>query len=494
MTNRGASGRRIVVLGGGITGLAAAYTLARAREAGAALEEFLIEASDRLGGVVRTERVEGFVLEAGPDSFLSEKPEAASLCRELGLGDSLLGSNDRERRSYILHRGRLVPLPDGLVLLVPARIWPILTTPLLPVRSKLAIAAERFVFSPNENKQEHADESVATFVTRHFGRAMLENIADPLLAGIFGGDSAALSGRSVLPQFHKMEQQYGSLIRGLLERRKELRVAADSKPTPEVPRPLFMTLKDGLEQMVDALRNRLDRSCLFLGQPVLAIEPSRCGGGGSTGMVGPAYRIRCEGGAVHEAHAVILALPAHECSRLLSPFDSALAESLKAIPYTSALTVALGYDAAACRHLPSGFGFLVPHKEKQRMLACTFVHNKFPHRAPPGKALLRCFLGGARDPDVLGLGNAEVVSIVRRELETILNLSQEPLFCRIYRWPSSMPQYVVGHGERLKTIESRLQCHPGLFIAGNAYSGIGVSDCIRTGRAAADRALEGCPQ
>ena len=496
MTNSGQRSRRIAVLGGGISGLAAAYTLTRARQVGAPIEEFLIEANDRLGGLIRSDRVEGFIVEGGPDSFLTQKPEAAALCRELGLGDSLLGSNDRERRTYILYRGRLVPLPDGLMLLVPTRIWPIVTTTLLPLHSKLAIAVERFTFSPNENRQGSADESVAVFVTRHFGRAMLENIADPLLAGIFGGDSTVLSVRSALPQLYEMERKYGSLTRAAMEARRqrceeaqtivpEAGATLAANPLSAQSPPLFMTLGGGLEQMVDVLRKRLEAFRVHLRHRVIAIERS-------PDPIARTYQIRCEGGDAYEADGVVLALPTYECSRLLATLDSPLAESLKAIPYASVLTVALGYEAGECGHLPPGFGFLVPRKERRRLLACTFVHNKFSHCAPPGRGLLRCFLGGTRDPEVLRFGDDEIISMVRQELDAILKLSTPPLFYRIYRWPSSMPQYVVGHEERLKTIQRRIEMLRGLFLAGNAYSGIGISDCIRTGKAAAERAIESC--
>jgi oxygen-dependent protoporphyrinogen oxidase len=481
-----------------VSGLAAAYTLARARQAGAPIEELLIEARDRLGGVIRTEKVDGFVIEAGPDSFLEQKPEAAALCRELGLGDSLIGSNDDERRTYILYRGRLVPLPDGLLLLVPTRVWPMVTTPLLPLRSKLAIAAEWFA-SPSGNQK--GDESVASFVRRHFGEAMLENIADPLLAGVYGGDSGALSVRSVLPRFWEMEKKHGSLTRATLramrERRKRNRPARAETPTDDAtdiaggvkPPPLFMTLRDGLEQMTGNLAERLDKSRVLLGQRVEAIEFSPGGPGGEGNSCSRRYLIRCTGSLTYDADAVILAMPTHECSRLLAPFDPALGELLDGIPYSSSMTVSLAYDVGAREALPPGFGFLVPRKESCRMLACTFVHTKFRHRAPAGKALLRCFLGGSRDPDVLSLDDEGVVALARKELQEILNFTAQPLFFRVHRWPFSMAQYVVGHAERVNRIQTRLENLPGLFLAGNAYSGIGISDCVRTGRAAAQRAL-----
>jgi oxygen-dependent protoporphyrinogen oxidase len=489
----------VAVLGGGITGLAAAYTLARARQAGAPVEELLIEGSDRLGGVIRTERLEGFVIEAGPDSFLAEKPEAAALARELGLGDSLIGSNDSQRRTYILHRGRLVPLPDGLMFLVPTRLWPMVTTSLLPFSSKLAMAAELFIGRPSPNRD--SDESVAGFVRRHFGNAMLENVADPLLAGVYGGDSGALSVRSVLPRFWEMERKHGSLTRATLKAMRQRRKAKtspnrtpqpDSGSTGAAPRnalPLFMTLKDGLGELTGKLAEQLDKSRVHLGQRVTRIESASGEPGGTPERRSRRHEIFCEGGLAFDADAIILAMPTHECGRLLSRLHPTLGRSLGEIPYSSSMTVSLGYADGTRDHLPPGFGYLAPRKEKRRMLACTFVHRKFDHRAPGGKALLRCFLGGSRDPEALSLSDEEVVSLVRQELKEILSFPFDPLFCRIHRWPASMAQYPVGHAEKVARIHSQLGDLPGIYLAGNAYSGIGVSDCIRTGRTAARQAM-----
>jgi oxygen-dependent protoporphyrinogen oxidase len=496
------SRKRVAVLGGGIAGLAAAYTLTRARQAGAPVEELLIEGRDRLGGVIRTERLEGFIIEAGPDSFLAEKPEAAALARELGLGDSLIGSNDRQRRTYILHRGHLVPLPDGLMFLVPTRLWPMVTTPLLPLSSKLAMATELFASPPSGNLNQAADESVASFVRRHFGDAMLDNIADPLLAGVYGGDSGALSVRSVLPRFWEMERKHGSLTRATLRAMRQRRKATantngpaqpDSAGTGAAPRsssPLFMTLRDGLEQLTGKLVEHLDKTRVHLGQRVAGIEVAPGGLAARADSSSPRYQIFCEGGVTFDADAIVMAMPTHECGRLLSSTAPKLAALLGQIPYSSSMTVSLAYGEGTREHLPPGFGYLVPRKENRRMLACTFVHRKFNHRAPDGKALLRCFLGGSRDLEVLKLPDEEVVALARRELKEILNFSFAPLFCRIHRWPASMAQYPVGHAERVRRIQSQLEELPGIYLAGNAYSGIGISDCIRTGKAAAQRALQ----
>ena len=473
--------RRIAVVGGGVSGLTAAYTLAQARQKGAPISEILIEADNRLGGVVRTEQLEGFVLEGGPDSFISEKPEAAALCHELGLGDLLMGSNDGDRLTYILHKGNLVPLPEGLMLLAPARVWPVLNSPLLPLSSKLMVATEWFV---TPTKPRDYDESIGTFVRRHFGKAMLENIVEPLLAGVYGGDAKSLSLMSVLPRFREMENQYGSLVRaarvaGRKFKKAEGRKGAGSK----VPSSLFVTLKSGLGELIKALETRLDASRVHLGQRVVSIERTE------HHWKSP-YRIICEGDQSYEADAVILALPVQACAGFFSSLREELADALRAIPYTSAITANLGYEEAVAAGLPPGFGFLVPAKERSRLLACTFVHNKFPHRAPPGKALLRCFLGGSRDPEIMNLSNNEIILLLRQELRDILGLETSPLFSYISRWPSAMAQYNVGHEDRIMRIASLIQKFPRLYLAGNAYCGIGLSDCIRSGKGAAEKVLD----
>jgi oxygen-dependent protoporphyrinogen oxidase len=310
--------RQVAIIGGGIAGLAAAYTLARARQAGAPIEEMLIEANPWLGGVVRTETVDGFVIEAGPDSFLAEKPQAAAMARELGLGNDLIGSNDQARRTYILHRGRLLPLPDGLMFLVPTRLWPMITTKLLPLSAKLTAAGELFSSPP---AGDEGDESVASFVKRHFGEAMVENIADPLLAGVYGGDSAALSVRSVLPRFWEMERKYGSLTRATLRAMRQRRPASrmnngprvDSAGTGTAPPgklPLFMTLKGGLQQMTEKLASQVEKYRVLLRRRVLALEFASGGPGGASGSCSRGFQIACEGDKAYHADAVILAVPA----------------------------------------------------------------------------------------------------------------------------------------------------------------------------------------
>ena len=462
--------KRIAIIGGGISGLSAAYELQRARAAGAPLEYTLFESGPRLGGSICSERVEGCLVEAGPDSFLTEKPWAAMLCKELGLGDQIIGSNDSQRKTYIVVHGKLVAMPDGLMFMVPTKLVPTALSRLFSWNTKVRMARELL----HPPRPMEGDETVGDLVQRHFGAEVVDRLADPLLSGVYGGDAKKLSARAVLPRFVEMEEQYGSLTRALLAAHKRLATA----PKTHAPRPLFSSLKDGLQQMVDAIVARIDRTSVRLRTRVRGVY--RANGG---------WRLALEMADDHYYDAVVLATPANVAGALLEAVDAGLAEDLHAIPYSSSVTVALGYYKDQLHHLPPGFGFLVPRSEGTRMLACTFVHNKFPHRASENKGLLRCFLGGARDEAVLSLSDGELLRTVRDELARIIKLREWPMFSRVYRWRGAMAQYESGHIDRVARIEKRVSEIPGLAIAGNAYHGIGVPDCIRSGQQAAATVL-----
>ena len=460
--------RRIAIVGGGISGLAAAFALEERRRAGDSLAYTVYESSPRFGGVLATERVGGCLVEAGPDSFLTEKPWAADLCRRLGLEDQLIGSSDGDRRTYILVKGRLIPLPDGLMFMVPTRLAPALLSTLFSSATKFRMMRE-WRMAP---RQAENDESVAALVDRHYGAEMVERLADPLLAGVYGGEASQLSVRAVLPRFVEMETKYGSLGRGMLVARKNVKSARSAPP-------IFTSLKGGMQQLAEALVASLPREALRANIRVEAVQQQERGWVISAGYKTDTF------------DAVIVATPAPAAGPLLEITCPALASELKAIPYSSSLTVALGFDKDVRAALPSGFGFLVPRSEGRRVLAATFVHNKFPHRAPPERALIRCFLGGSRDEQALQLPDNEILGIVREELRQILRLSADPIFSRVYRWKGSMAQYTVGHLDRLRRIESLLKQSRGLALAGNAYRGIGVPDCVRSGEIAAQQVLGG---
>ena len=431
------------------------------------MEYVLYEASSRLGGVLRTEHIDGCVVEAGPDSFISEKPWASELCREVGLGDELIGSNDADRKTYILVRGRLVEMPDGLMFMVPTKILPTGLSPLFSWKTKLRMTEELF----HPPRAATHDESVAAFVERHYGQEMVDRLADPLLSGVYGGEAANLSVRAVLPRFAEMERKHGSLGRAMLEARKKMPIRAGKAA------PLFTSLKNGMESLADAVVARLAPSALLTNTTVQAVQAE-----GKTWVVSAGMQS-------DEFNAVVVALPAQAAAQVMGMTSAELSHELGAIQYNSSITVALGYDREVRRALPPGFGFLVPRSEGKKLLAATFVHNKFPHRAPEDRALLRCFFGGVNAENVWGQPDDKIVRIVREELQQILGLRSEPLFVRVYRWKSAMAQYGVGHLERIERIESVRQQLPGLALAGNAYRGIGVPDCVRSGRDAAKQVL-----
>ncbi len=456
--------RRIAIIGGGISGLSAAYALEKKCRAGIEVDYVLYESSPRLGGVLVTERVDDCLIEAGPDSFLTEKPWASDLCQELGIGDQLIGSNDADRKTYILIRGRLVEMPDGMMFMVPTKILPTIFSPLFSLKTKLRMAREWF----HPPHVVEGDETVASMVERHYGPEMVDRLADPLLSGVYGGEASQLSVRAVLARFAEMEAKHGSLGRAMLAARRN---AAKSSGAP---RPLFTSLKEGMQQMVDALVARLDGDAVTTGTPVQAV--AREGGGWivSAGLQSDRF------------DAVILAVSTQVAASLLRMSGPELAAELGGVKYSSSITVALGYDQRVRKTLPPGFGFLAPRSEGKRMLAAT----KFPHRAPYDRAILRCFLGGARDEQILASSDDEILRIVREELNQILHLTAEPLFARVFKWRAAMAQYGVGHLERLQRIEAHQQKLPGLALAGNGYNGIGVPDCVRSGTEAVEDTLK----
>jgi protoporphyrinogen/coproporphyrinogen III oxidase len=440
--------RKILIIGGGISGLATAHYLNKS-----GIRPTIIEKSPTLGGVIQTETRDGCVLEAGPDSFLAAKPSALELIRELGLQDQVIDSNDHQRIIYILRQGKLVPLPHGLMMMVPTKIWPIVRTPLLGWGTKIRMGLE-LLRRPGGKQPER---SVYEFLVDHYGEEANDYLAEPLLAGVYGGDPRELSVNSVLPRFVELEAKYGSLSRGVL-----------AAPSPKPSGSLFRTLKGGLAQLVDALAPSAD---VMRGE-VETIE--RANG---------VFRARVNGDWI-EADQVVLATPAYRAGAILRQLNGGLAELLCAIPYSSSLTLSLVYRKRDLGRELRGFGFLVPKRERRHVVACTLVHNKFPYRAPDDKVVLRCFMGGAS----LSESDAALEQIAREELHLILGFEAQPLFTKIARWPQSMAQYTVGHEQRVKQIEEQVRMIPGLHLIGNAYHGIGIPDCIRMAR----RILEPC--
>jgi oxygen-dependent protoporphyrinogen oxidase len=408
-----------------------------------------------LGGVIETQTFDDCVFDAGPDSFISQKPEALALIKEVGLESQVIGSNDHQRTTYIWKKGRLIALPDGVMMIVPSKVMPMAKSPLLSWATKIGMGFE-LLRSPGSK----GDRSVAEFVIDHFGRETLDYLAEPLLSGVYGGDPAKLSVASVLPRFLEMEAKTGSLGRAVMTAKR-----------PASSGSLFRTLKRGLNTLVDALSKNLT----VRHDEVEAIEPG--------------FRVRVSGAWLDAAH-VIIAAPAWSAAALIGGLDGALSKKLNEIEYSSSLTLTLIYRDSEFDGKRAGFGFLVPARERKRLAACTFVGTKFPHRAPNDKIVLRCFLGGAGDEAVLSESDETVLKIARDELRRILGLTAAPIHHSISRWPRSMAQYTVGHIGRIREIRERIAKTPGLYLAGNGYEGIGIPDCVRTGRAAAKAIVE----
>ncbi len=465
---------KLVVVGGGIAGLAAAdRALEIARERGLPLALTVLETRERLGGTIETEGTGGFLVEAGADSFLSEKPWALALCRRLGLEQRLVGTDDRFRRTFVWFRGRLHPLPEGFQLLAPARLGPFLASGLFSWRGKARMALDLVL--PRGTPGE--DESLGAFVRRRLGREALERVAQPLAAGIYTADPDDLSVSATLPRFLELERSQRSVILGLW--RAARRSPAVTAGTSGARWSLFVTLAGGMGELVEALGSRLPAGSVQLKRRVSTIERR-----------GAHWHVDGGNGAV-EADHVIVATEAYAASRLLRYVDPPLAAMLQGVPYASSATVSLGYRRADVPHPLDGFGFVVPRIEGRSLLACTFSSVKYPGRAPEGQALLRCFLGGALGGSVLQDEDAGLVRRAREELRAALGVAVEPVLVRVHRHPASMPQYGVGHGSHVEAIERRVAAAPGLSLAGAAYRGVGIADCVRSGEVAAERALIG---
>ena len=460
---------RVVVIGGGISGLAAAHRLL---ELNPSLHLTLIDASPRLGGTLLTDQREGFLLERGPDSFISEKPEAVALAKRLGIESRLIGTNENYRRSFIVRNGRLRPVPEGFQLLAPSRIWPFITSDIFSLSGKARIAADLFL--PRRNANGVADESLASFVRRRLGREALERMAQPMVGGIYTADPETLSLRATLPRFLDMEKDHRSVVLAMLRKARSQKTADSG--TSGARYGLFLSFDQGMEVLVAALAEAIDCKML-LNTRVVAIERHN------------GFLIKTQTGETLEADAICLALPAYVSAQLLTNIHLTVATQLNRIKYASTATINFAYRRDAIQHPLDGFGFVVPFVEKRSLIACTFSSVKFPGRAPDDHVLLRAFVGGALQPEMFALDEAEMLKRVENDLRELLGITGKPLFAEVSKWQNSMPQYEVGHLDRVQAIENELAQLPNLSLAGNAYRGAGIPDCIRSGETAAEYLL-----
>jgi oxygen-dependent protoporphyrinogen oxidase len=453
----------VALIGGGISGLSAAYVLHKRQ-----VPYLLLEAGPSLGGVIRTETRDGFLLEGGPDSMLAQKPEGIALCRELGLGERLVPTNPDLRSVYILRRRKLHPLPEGMMLAIPTKILPFARSGLFSWPGKLRMGLDLVI--PGGNGR--GDESIASFLRRRFGQEAVERLGEPLLAGIHLGDPERLSILATFPRFRALEEKHGSLVRGMW---------AGPKPAPGTRRAAaFYSLLGGLREMVDALVVRLERERIWTKAAVRAV--SRTAGG---------FSLAVQGGETVSAEQVIVAAPGPKVAPALEGLVPEAARALAAIPFASSATVLLGYRREDVAHPLGGYGMVVPRTEGLRTTALTFVSTKFPHRAPEGHVLLRAFLGGVRDEEVMGLTDAEMVDTVKSEMSGILGLRGAPVMSRVFRWPGGTPQLEVGHLERMAAVGERIAAVAGLHLTGAGIRSTGIPDSIADGTRAGELAAEG---
>lgn len=477
MTTPAASPRHVVIVGGGITGLSTAWYLSQqARTAAVDLHIIVLEASERWGGKIQTDQIEGygntpFIIEAGPDSFLTQKPWALELARELGLEQRLLDTNDHMRKVFVLKHGKLIPLPDGVQLIVPTRLMPFVRSPLLSLFAKLRMGLDVLIPATRDSE----DETIAEFIRRRLGSEALDRIAEPLMSGIYNAEAEKQSLLATFPRFRALEQEHGSLIRGMLAARKAqpgLNSAAVKKPA------MFVSLISGTQELVTALVDCLDRSSgvrLISGARTEAIE-SR----------GNNYRITA-GDEVYTADSVILTTPSYTAAHLLQPIAAEAASALSRIRYVSTGTLSLAYKRDEITHPLNGFGLVIPRSENRAINAITWTSTKFDHRVPDGYALLRVFFGGSRHPEIMDKSDEELSAIARAELADLMGITAAPVFERICRWHDANPQYDRGHLSLIDTIEGALPA--GLYVTGSPYRGIGIPDCVHQAQQTAKKVI-----
>lgn len=494
--------KRVVIIGGGITGLAAAHrVLELTRESAQTIALTVLESSNRVGGIVETHTRDGFLLESGPDSFISEKPAALDLARRLRLTSRIIETNANHRRSLIVRQGRLLPVPEGFHLLAPSRFWPFVKSDIFSWTGKARMALDLILPRRIMNGSAGAinDESLADFVRRRLGREALDRMAQPMVGGIYTADPEQLSLLATMPRFLEMERNHRSVIRAL---RRQGRLEHDGQ-TSGARYSLFLSFDRGMQVLTDTLAERISnltsqivrdsevsdkapafKNAIRLNTPVESISLIRDeAGGASEGS--PTWIVKAAGNEVLIADAICLALPSYVSAHLLANVDPQLASELDGISYASSATINLAFRRDDVPHPLDAFGFVVPFREKRSIIACTFSSVKFEARAPSDRVLLRAFAGGALQPEILKLDDNELLSRVRKDLRELLGIQQAPLFAEVSRWDRSMPQYHMGHTERVKRIEQRAGALPGLVLAGNAYTGLGIPDCIRSGEAAA---------
>lgn len=481
--------KHVIVVGAGITGLSAAYYVdKKAREAGKPVKITVLEADDKLGGKVQTERIDGFTIERGPDSFLARKVAAIHLIRELGIDDELVGTNPEAKKTYILHRKKLHRIPQGMNVGVPTQFTPFATTGLLSLAGKIRAGYDLFL----PKKEANGDESIGHLLERRLGRQVVDYLAEPLLAGIYAGDLRNLSVRSTFPHLEQLEQKHGSLIKGMLAQAKEAKAAQEraaqasatqaEQGVRPLPNSVFLTFRTGLYRLIERLEYVLEQNGVNfrLSTPVLSVEKAEEGG----------YTVQLQGGEALQADAVVMTAPTYDAARVL-PNRFAQKRYLLELPYVSVANVVLAFGKNAIDRPLDGSGFVVPRKEKRTITAATWTSSKWLHTAQKGKTLMRFYVGRSGEEAIVDKSDADILAAVRKDLLQTMGIDTEPLFWRITRWKRAMPQYTVGHLDRVKEfVEASRKELPGVYFAGSGFYGLGIPDCISQGLNTADEVVQ----
>ncbi|MBT5873277.1 MAG: protoporphyrinogen oxidase [Candidatus Latescibacteria bacterium] len=464
------------MIGAGITGLSAAHRLQELQDFPAQIDLKILEASERPGGTIETVERDGFLVEKGPDSFLSSKPWLLNLCKRLKIIDRVVQTNSDNRRSFVVYQGALHPLPEGFLMMAPTRLRPFITSSLFSWAGKLRMGLDLVL--PRAEPSD--DESVASFVRRRLGREALERVVQPLIGGIYTGDPENLSLRATMPRFLEMEEKHGSVIRAMWREQRQAAYRAKSRGSADsgARYSMMVSFDRGMQTIVDELVRILPDQTLQLGRKATGIR-----------RLGTEWQVTTSAGAVHTADDVMIALPSYKAANLVKDTDPELARRLSGLSYASSAIVNFAYDRSDIPHALDGFGFVVPEIEGRNIIAGSFSSIKFPNRAPDGKVLLRAFVGGAMQAHLYDMDDEEIEHLASQELLDLMGIQADPLWSIVTRWPLSMPQYLVGHMQRTEQIQTHVSRHTGLTLMGNAYAGVGLPDCVRSGEDAAERVI-----
>ncbi len=460
--------KRIVVIGGGISGLSAVNRLLELKkERNLDIEVFLIEKSGRLGGAISTIKKNGYLVELGPDMFFTQKPWALKLSKRLGLDPELIETNEHKRGTSILRQGKLISVPEGFLMLAPSKILPFLGSPLFSWKGKLRMLMDTII-----PKKESGDESVASFVRRRLGKEALERIAQPMIGGIYTGDPERLSLRATMPQFALMEEKYGSVIRGMMKNKSETSTDSGARYSQ------FLSFRGGMQCLINTLQDRITEQSIYLNEAAEKISLNT-----------DSWEIETQQRKI-DASSVIITIPAYHAATLLKDIDESLYEELSSIEYASSAVVILAYKKEHITHDLNGFGFVVPDTEDSNLIACSYSSNKFDGRAPDDSVILRAFVGGILKPGILNLDDDKIIEKVQNELSEVLGIKSAPEFTMIERYPDAMPQYNIGHISKVEAINKKVSGYKGLQIAGNTYTGVGIPDSIHSAESAAESVLD----